>query len=145
MIPDPIQDMSAEQAKRHASLLVLIAAADGELVREEISAIESIMGSSMLHPDFRNDVRRMLNQPPSLESVITNMSNSELRLALRDAVLVSAADGQCDSSELQILNKIAIEAGLEEGKVEELIAWVEQGWKWMDNGLEIIQVSQDEF
>jgi len=143
MIPDPLQDMSSEQAMRHASLLVLVAAADGELVREEISVIEAVMGSSMLHPDFRNEVRRMLTHPPSLKSVVTKMSEAEMRFALRDAVLVAASDGQCDVTELVILNKISQEAGLEEGRVEKLLAWVEKGWNWMDEGLDIIQVDQN--
>ncbi len=142
MFPDPIQHMSAERARRHASLLVIIAAADGELVREEISAIESIMGASMLHPDLRNEVRRLLNQPPSLESLATEMTENDLRLALRDAVIVAASDGQCDASELKILNKIAIEAGLEEDNVKKLISWVEKGWKWMDDGLNKIGLVQ---
>jgi len=140
MFPDPIQHMSAEQAKRHASLLVIIAAADGELVREEVSAIESIMGAAMLHPDHRNEVRRLLNQPPSLESLTSQMTKDDLRLALRDAVIVAASDGQCDSSELQILNDIATKAGLDEDNVRNLISWVGKGWKWMDVGLKNIEL-----
>ena len=142
MIPDPIQDFDYEQARRHASLLIIIAAADGELVREEISVIEAAMGASMLHPDIRNEVRRMLSSPPLLSDVIGKMSMSELRLGLRDAVLVAAADGQCDATELKILNHIATSCGLKEDSVRCLIEWVEDGWNWMDVGLDLVGLPQ---
>ena len=41
VFPDSIQLLSENGRKRHANLLIIIAGADGELVREEIAAIES--------------------------------------------------------------------------------------------------------
>ena len=46
MFCDRVADLDAAERARYADLLVLIAAADGELVREEIQLLESFMGNS---------------------------------------------------------------------------------------------------
>ena len=50
MFCDRVADLDAAERARYADLLVLIAAADGELVREEIQLLESFMGIAMVHP-----------------------------------------------------------------------------------------------
>ena len=44
MFCDGVADLDAAERARYADLLVLIAAADGELVREEIQVLEGFMG-----------------------------------------------------------------------------------------------------
>ena len=46
MFCDRVADLDAAERARYADLLVLIAAADGELVREEIQLLESL---SLIH------------------------------------------------------------------------------------------------
>ena len=58
--------LSEEQRRKIACTLVMVAASDGALVREEISAIESAMGAMMLHPESREEVRQLLTQPPGI-------------------------------------------------------------------------------
>ena len=48
MFCDGVADLDAAERARYADLLVLIAAADGELVREEIQVLEGFM-LSLIH------------------------------------------------------------------------------------------------
>ena len=66
--------------EKRACTLVMVAAADGALVREEISAIESLMGAMMLHPESREEVRQLLTQPPDLDSILDGMEKSAIRM-----------------------------------------------------------------
>ena len=48
MFCDDVANLDASERSRYADLLVLIAAADGELVREEIQVLEGLMGRALL-------------------------------------------------------------------------------------------------
>ena len=61
LFPNPANQLSLEERKAHAELMVIIASIDGELVQEELVIIESLMGVSMLHPEMRVDIRNMLS------------------------------------------------------------------------------------
>ena len=47
-----VNDLTIEERLAHAQLMVTVASVDGELVKEELVMIESIMGKSMLHPEM---------------------------------------------------------------------------------------------
>ena len=93
LLPDAALSLSEEQRRKIACTLVMVAASDGALVREEISAIESAMGAMMLHPESREEVRQLLTQPPELDSLLEGMETAAIRLALRDAALLASVDG----------------------------------------------------
>ena len=112
LLPDAALSLSEEQRRKIACTLVMVAAADGALVREEISAIEAAMGSMMLHPESREEVRQLLTQPPDLDSLLEGMETSAIRLALRDAALLASVDGDYDDAELAALHRISKAAGL---------------------------------
>ena len=122
LLPDAALSLAEEQRRKIACTLVMVAAADGALVREEISAIESAMGLMMLHPESREEVRQLLTQPPDLDSVLDGMEVSSIRLALRDAALLASVDGDYDESELEALRKICDAAGL--SKKDLLKSWI---------------------
>ena len=50
LFPDGLNHRTPQELVRYAEVLVFIAAADGELVREEI-AIESMMGRAIIRPN----------------------------------------------------------------------------------------------
>ena len=75
-----------EQRRRIACTLVLVAAADGTLVREEMAAIESAMGAMLLHPESRSEVRQLLTSPPELESILEGMEIAAIAFAYRAGV-----------------------------------------------------------
>ena len=140
LLPDAALALAEEQRRKIACTLVMVAAADGALVREEISAIESAMGLMMLHPESREEVRQLLTQPPDLDSILNGMEVSSIRLALSDAALLASVDGDYDDAELAALRKICDAAGLSEKELSKILDWVADYWKMSANGRSIISL-----
>ena len=140
LLPDAALSLSEEQRRKIACALVMVAAADGALVREEISAIESIMGAMMLHPESREEVRQLLTKPPDLDSILEGMETSAIRIALRDGALLASVDGDYDDAELTALRRIAKAAGLKEKNLSKILDWVSESWKMGAVGRSIISL-----
>ena len=140
LLPDAALSLSEEQRRKIACTLVMVAAADGALVREEISAIESLMGAMMLHPESREEVRQLLTQPPDLDSILDGMEKSAIRIALRDSALLASVDGDYDKSELDALKKISDAGGLSKKNLSEILDWVTGSWKMGAIGRSIISI-----
>jgi len=132
MFPDGLIHRSPQERVRYAEILVYIAAADGELVREEIAMIEAMMGRAMLHPESRITVRAGFEQPIPLEQSLADLDPSLAQIILRDAALVAAVDGDYDRKELTALRKIAKVAGASTTQLSELLDWVKEGWLWFE-------------
>lgn len=129
MLPDALLALGEEQRRRIACTLVLVAAADGTLVREEMAAIESAMGAMLLHPESREEVRQLLTSPPDLQSILDGMELAAIRLALRDSALVASVDGDYDEKELEVLQQIAEAGELTEKELSLILDWVSDSWK----------------
>ena len=127
-----VNGLTIEERLAHAQLMVTVASVDGELVQEELIMIESIMGKSMLHPEMRVDVRNTLNHPLEIEKCMAILSAEGQKLALRDAVLVSACDGEYDKKEIRIIKKIAQIAGVNTETLSQIYQWVEEYWSVYD-------------
>ncbi|MBF91046.1 MAG: hypothetical protein CMP75_04715 [Flavobacteriales bacterium] len=140
LLPDAALSLSEEQRRKIACALVMVAAADGALVREEISAIESLMGSMMLHPESREEVRQLLTQPPDLDSILDGMEKSAIRIALRDAALLASVDGDYDDAEILALKRISKAGGLTKKVLSEILDWVAESWKMAAHGRSIISL-----
>ena len=132
MFPDGLVHRSPQERVRYAEILVYIAAADGELVREEIATIEAMMGRAMLHPESRITVRAGFEQPIPLEQSLTDLDPVLAQIVLRDAALVAAVDGDYDRKELTALRKIAKAAGASNTQLSALLDWVKEGWLWFE-------------
>ncbi|MCH2648431.1 MAG: TerB family tellurite resistance protein [Candidatus Poseidoniaceae archaeon] len=129
MFPDMVNELTIEERLAHAQLMVTVASIDGELVQEELIMIESIMGKSMLHPEMRVDVRNTLTHPVEIEKCMEILSEVGQQLALRDAVLVAACDGDYDKKEIRAIKKIAKIAGIKTEKISQIYQWVEDYWE----------------
>ena len=123
-----VNGLTIEERLAHAQLMEAVASVDGELVQEELVMIESLMGKSMLHPEMRVDVRNTLNHPLEIEKCMEILSNSGQKMALRDAVLVSACDGEYDKKEIRIIKKIAEIAEVDTETLSQIYQWVEDYW-----------------
>jgi len=132
MFPDGLVHRSPQERVRYAEILVYIAAAGGELVREEIATIEAMMGRAMLHPESRITVRAGFEQPIPLEQSLTDLDPTLAQIVLRDAALVAAVDGDYDRKELTALKKIAKVAGASSTQLSALLDWVKEGWLWFE-------------
>ena len=124
-----VNELTIEERLAHAQLMVTVASIDGELVQEELIMIEAIMGKSMLHPEMRVDVRNTLTHPIEIEKCMEILSEVGQQLALRDAVLVSACDGDYDKKEIRAIKKIAKIAGIKTEKIAQIYQWVEEYWE----------------
>lgn len=141
MFCDGVADLDAAERARYADLLVLIAAADGELVREEIQLLESFMGKAMVHPETRTSIRRGLFDTNRLSNLLKNAETDTLRYALRDGILLAAADGEYDRRELNILKKISAAAEITEKDLKAMFDWVSEGWEWHTKGIKLANLS----
>lgn len=139
MFPDMVNELTIEERLAHAQLMVTVASIDGELVQEELIMIESIMGKSMLHPEMRVDVRNTLTHPIEIEKCMEILSEVGQQLALRDAVLVSACDGDYDKKEIRAIKKIAKIAGIKTEKISQIYQWVEDYWEVYNNSATFFQ------
>jgi len=141
LLPDLLETLAVEEKKSVLALLTLVCASDGELVREEMAALEAKMGQALMHPENRREIRQMLKRPPVLEEVVAKMNEDSLRLAIRDAVLIAASDGAYHEKELTVIKKIISAAGLENRIIDELTSWVDELWKIQIKGRAIVGVS----
>ncbi|MEZ8009401.1 MAG: hypothetical protein QMC65_07140 [Candidatus Poseidoniaceae archaeon] len=123
-------DFAQEDVKGYAEIMVIVASADGALVKEELAIIEALMGRCMMHPEMRVDVRNLLENPPSLDLVISKLNPVVLKIALRDAILVAAVDGEYDESELKVIKTLAKAAGVHKKELSALFEWIKTGWEW---------------
>ena len=130
MFCDDVANLDAGERSRYADLLVLIAAADGELVREEIQVLEGLMGRAMVHPEARTSIRKGLHDPHRLSNLLKNAEVQTLRFVLRDGALLAAADGDYDRREVKILKQIAKKAEISNDELKQVFDWVSNGWEW---------------
>jgi uncharacterized membrane protein YebE (DUF533 family) len=103
-----------------------------------MAMFEQRLGNALLSPKQREMLRLSLKNPPTLESCLEGMGEEAGRLALRDSVLMAAADGTVDEDEREILEEIAAHFGLVDDAVERLLQWTIEGYNWMDSGYELL-------
>ncbi len=139
MFADMVNSLTIEERLAHAQLMVAVASIDGELVQEELVMIESIMGKSMLHPEMRVDVRNTLQHPIEVEKSMEILSTLGQKLALRDAVLVSACDGDYDKKEIRVIKKIAKLANIDTETLSNIYQWVEDYWSVYEQSKQLLK------
>ena len=141
MFCDDVANLDASERSRYADLLVLIAAADGELVREEIQVLEGLMGRAMVHPEARTSIRKGLHDPHRLSNLLKNAEVQTLRFVLRDGALLAAADGDYDKREVRILKQIAKKAEISNDELKQVFDWVSSGWEWHQTASSVLNLS----
>ena len=139
LFADMVNSLTIEERLAHAQLMVAVASIDGELVQEELVMIESIMGKSMLHPEMRVDVRNTLQHPVEVEKSMEILSTLGQKLALRDAVLVSACDGDYDKKEIRVIKKIAKLANIDTETLSKIYQWVEDYWSVYEQSKQLLE------
>lgn len=141
MFCDDVANLDASERSRYADLLVLIAAADGELVREEIQVLEGLMGRAMVHPEARTSIRKGLHDPHRLSNLLKNAEVQTLRFVLRDGALLAAADGDYDKREVKILKQVAKKAEISNDELKQVFDWVSQGWEWHQTASSVLDLT----
>tara|TARA_B110000858_G_scaffold77937_1_gene90377 strand:+ start:2653 stop:3084 length:432 start_codon:yes stop_codon:yes gene_type:complete len=138
MLPDIIHKLPRDERFAYARLLAYMTRVDNELSVAEMAMFEQRLGNALLSPNQREMLRLSLKNPPTLESCLEGMGEEAGRLALRDSVLMAAADGTVDEDEREILEEIAAHFGLVDDAIERLLQWTIEGYNWMDSGFELL-------
>ena len=138
MLPDTVHKLPQSERFAYARLLAYMTRVDNELTVEEMSMFEQRLGTALLSPKQRQLIRADLKTPPPLEDCLDNLGQEAGRLALRDAVLMAAADGNVDDDELEALQEIAEHLGLAPDSVNRLLNWTKEGYAWMHAGYELL-------
>ena len=136
MLPDAIDFLEDEDREGYVRILIAMAGADGTLVREETAAIEAAMGRALIPPGKRDLLRQELKTKLDIEKVVIGMSGVAIRLALRDAAIVGACDGEFQEEEIQFLLQLAKHCDLGENDLNRIFQWVDQGWTWLQDSRE---------
>lgn len=138
MLPDTIHKLSREERFSYARLLAFMTRVDNELTVDEMAMFEQRLGTALLSPKQRELIRKALKSPPTLEECLAGLSDEAGRLALRDAILMAAADGNVDDDEKAVLLEIIAHLGLPEEALDKLLKWTVEGYNWMQNGYDIL-------
>ncbi|DAC26790.1 MAG TPA: TerB family tellurite resistance protein [Candidatus Poseidoniales archaeon] len=138
MLPDTIHKLSREERFSYARLLAFMTRVDNELTVDEMAMFEQRLGTALLSPKQRELIRQALKSPPALEECLAGLSDEAGRLALRDAILMAAADGNVDDDEKAVLLEIIAHLGLPEEALDKLLKWTVEGYNWMQNGYDIL-------
>ena len=144
MLPDTIDFLEDDDREGYVRILIAMAGADGTLVREETAAIEAAMGRALIPPGKRDLLRQELKIKLDIENIIEGMSNVAIRLALRDATIVGACDGEFQEEEIQFLLDLAKHCDLEEKDLNRIFKWVDEGWTWLQDSREWLNLTIEE-
>jgi len=140
MLPDTLHELPRNERFAYAKLLAYMINIDDEVTIDEMTVFEQRLGTALLSPGQRKQIRSYLKEPPSLEECLDGLGNVSGRLALRDAALMTAADGNIDEEEQLALEKIAEHLNLKDGIIDKLLEWVTAGFDWMQDGLDLLNV-----
>lgn len=138
MLPDTVHKLPREERFAYARLLAFMARVDNELTVDEMAMFEQRLGTALLSPSQRKVIRSALKTPPSLEECLEGMGEETGRLALRDATLMAAADGEVDDDEKEVLQQIIEHFEMAPDSMERLLKWTAQGYVWMQKGYDIL-------
>ena len=141
MLPDAVDLLDERSREAYVGVLIHVAAADGDLVREESAAIEAAMGRAMIRPKQREKMRPKLTEQGELSDLLEQLSEDACKVALRDAMIIAAVDGDYHDDELNIIREIAKAAKVSKKDLKSLFKWVDDGWRWMALGRGILGVN----
>ena len=141
MLPDAVDMLSPAEKEVYIELIAHLANSDGALVREEMAALEAFMGRVLLKPDVREETRKRLRNTGNIEELLEKATPNTLKIALRDSVLLAAADGEYHPAEVVVLERIADIAGIGINGLDQLYDWVTEGWHWLAKGRTIVEMS----
>jgi len=141
VLPDAVDLLDERSREAYVGVLIHVAAADGDLVREESAAIEAAMGRAMIRPKQREKLRPQLAKQNELPKLLGQLSEDACRVVLRDSMIIAAVDGDYHESELEAIKEIAKASGVSKKELDSLFNWVEDGWRWMARGRGILGVN----
>ena len=98
---------------------------------------------ALLPPEERVILRQELKRGRSFINAANHMHPAHLRIALRDALLMAAADGHYDAREMDVVKELARKASFSDEDLENLYDWIDEGWAWMKKGRNVLSLPED--
>ena len=144
MLPDAIDFLEERDREGYVRILIAMAGADGTLVREETAAIEAAMGRALIPPGKRDLLRQELKINLEIDEIIENMSKVAIRLALRDATIIGACDGEFQEEEINFLKELAKRCEVDNEDLNRLFQWVDHGWSWLQDSREWLNLDNED-
>ena len=138
MLPDTLSEMRPEECIAYAEIMAAVATCDGKFTSDEMSAYEARTASLLVQPYVRERLQGMVNEMVDLDSYLKTLSSHGLKLVLRDAILMAACDGKYVEEELEIIEKIASAAGVDQELLNQLYTWLLEGWAWHHRGHQML-------
>ena len=140
MLNDILHQMEPMERYKYAQLLGHLASIDNNISKEELAFFEQRLGSTLLSPERKEQLRNQLEKKLNLEKHLSTMDSRSIKLALRDICLMTMADREVETSEQVVLIKVARAAGLTERHVEALLQWTIRGFHWMQEGYNALDI-----
>lgn len=140
MLNDILHQMEPMERYKYAQLLGYLASIDNNISKEELAFFEQRLGSTLLSPERKEQLRNQLGKKLNLEKHLSTMNPRSIKLALRDICLMTMADREVETSEQVVLIKVARAAGLTERHVEALLQWTIRGFHWMQEGYNALDI-----
>jgi|TARA_B110000914_G_scaffold89625_1_gene78800 hypothetical protein len=140
MLHDIIHDMEPSERFQYAQLLAYLASVDDNISRVEMAFYEQRLGATLLSPERKQQLREGMNKSLDLDAHLAKMKPRTIKLALRDICLMTMVDREVDDSERDVLNKVAVAAGLTKQHVDRLLQWVVKGFHWMQEGYNVLDI-----
>ena len=140
MLNDILHQMEPMERYKYAQLLGYLASIDNNISKEELAFFEQRLGSTLLSPERKEQLRNQLGKKLNLEKHLSTMDPRSIKLALRDICLMTMADREVETSEQVVLIKVARAAGLTERHVEALLQWTIRGFHWMQEGYNALDI-----
>ena len=143
MLPDTVHLMSQIDKDLYALLLSSMAHADGLITPSEKANLESRLGMALLAEEEKPSPDALQNPEQITDGQLASAHPANLKLILRDAMLMAAVDEFYDPREIDLINRVAAVAGISEEQLMDLYSWVEEGWAWMNRGRSILGLPEE--
>lgn len=138
MLPDYLDLVDESTKENYLRVLGHMAVADGRIADEEFRALEAWMGFSELSEETKRELRSEWNDPKPLDDVLEQLDSAGLRLALRDAMLLAASDGEYNDTEVDLIERLIADIGLDDDNVQALYDWVTEYWTVLAKGRSLL-------
>lgn len=124
----------ANRIEQYLDFMLYVLRADGVVDREEKRHLLSMMVDGMkLHPDLVKKYRDALEldewpavSDEQLAAVCAGLDSSSLAHLVRDAYSMAASDGEIHDSELTLLRRFLVVAGVPDERFPEIDQWARQ-------------------
>ena len=129
--------MLTPEKKSILQLLTALAWADGRVDTEEQEVVEALIDAFGAEPGEAEELRAWAKEPRTLDAVdVSNLSRSDIQLALQHGVLLTYIDGEQSEAEKKLIAALVQKLGLTSDEAAPLLASAQEFAKQLLHALE---------